>query len=441
MLSCLKPLKAGRKSFVHKNSTLLFNCLNDLKMKNSKPIIGLSFFPVGLFQKDERRARCMRNIGKALFILLMFNSFLGAVQAQKPTRSTDRSKPAASPKLNGVYVGNDKGLYYVTQKGNSVYWFAEHSEKKYSHVFFGSIEEQKLEGKWYAVPKYGTGKNGSLNVKISDNGKLLEITNRPAGFGATSLKKTDRNRKDTRIRLPKQTEGSFTANTIDDLDGTWKCSDGATYYVRQVGDVVVWFGESPFAGGQPDYANVFVGKRKQNKVEGYLVDVPKGKSANAFDWAVTVDDANKMSEIGGRRLTFTRTSAKENATAPRPKSNTQTRPGGSKPPVTTRPGSSKPPADSKKAKKEKALLTVTLPNCKDHKCASMIVIVYYESSQTVATTGKPVLSGKDGQVSFSLPEGNYIINADFEGKSGDDLHPYQSKRVSLRAGIKHRVSL
>lgn len=59
-----------------------------------------------------------------------------------------------------------------------------------------------------------------------------------------------------------------------DLTGTWKCNDGGTYYVRQAGDQIFWYGE--LAPNNPTWANVFHGTLSSGEIRGVWADVPKG---------------------------------------------------------------------------------------------------------------------------------------------------------------------
>jgi hypothetical protein len=60
-----------------------------------------------------------------------------------------------------------------------------------------------------------------------------------------------------------------------DLTGVWKADDGGTYYLRQVGDNLHWFGER--AKNNPAWSNIFRGKVQGQRIKGKWVDVPKGR--------------------------------------------------------------------------------------------------------------------------------------------------------------------
>jgi hypothetical protein len=58
------------------------------------------------------------------------------------------------------------------------------------------------------------------------------------------------------------------------VTATYSCDDGGTYYVRQVGNQIWWYGES--GDGGATWSNVFSGTRSGNTVTGNWADVPKG---------------------------------------------------------------------------------------------------------------------------------------------------------------------
>jgi hypothetical protein len=61
----------------------------------------------------------------------------------------------------------------------------------------------------------------------------------------------------------------------NDLTGIWKGQDQGTYYVRQVGDNIMWIGMS--ANDGRSWTNAFVGKIAGDTISGTWVDVPRGK--------------------------------------------------------------------------------------------------------------------------------------------------------------------
>src|SRR5262245_22519033 len=62
---------------------------------------------------------------------------------------------------------------------------------------------------------------------------------------------------------------------LEDLTGGWTADDGATYYLRQIGNQVWWTGLSRDNG--LSFTNVFHGSIQGNVIVGNWSDVPRGK--------------------------------------------------------------------------------------------------------------------------------------------------------------------
>ena len=78
-----------------------------------------------------------------------------------------------------------------------------------------------------------------------------------------------------------------------DLTGRWSCNDGGTYYLRQTGSQVHWYGEA--ADSQPAWSNVFSGRIHGTRINGNWVDVPKGRSTGAGDLELVLEkDGNEL---------------------------------------------------------------------------------------------------------------------------------------------------
>ncbi len=68
---------------------------------------------------------------------------------------------------------------------------------------------------------------------------------------------------------------SLPALAFADLTGKWSCNDGGSYYLRQLGKEVFWYGErSPAA---PAWSNVASGYIDGNQIILRWADVPKGR--------------------------------------------------------------------------------------------------------------------------------------------------------------------
>jgi hypothetical protein len=77
-----------------------------------------------------------------------------------------------------------------------------------------------------------------------------------------------------------------------DLTGVWHTGSGATFFVRQVGFEIWWYGTQ--APTQPRWSNVASGRLDGNVVRVQWVDVPQGTSRNSGILALRILDANHL---------------------------------------------------------------------------------------------------------------------------------------------------
>lgn len=191
----------------------------------------------------------------------------------KPTSSGGKS-PLAS-----LFAGNDGGAYYVTEVGKSVYWFAEHPGRGYAHVGFGTRQGNMIRARYWSVPKGKATNTGTVRLKVNGNGSLTR-TKQTGGFPAKSFQV--RSIKGIVNKLPGKKRPGFTTNILNDLDGAFEDANGSRFYVRQLGDRVILFGERSFKKGKrPQASLVFIGKRQGSTIVGQAVAVPKGLKKGA----------------------------------------------------------------------------------------------------------------------------------------------------------------
>jgi hypothetical protein len=93
-----------------------------------------------------------------------------------------------------------------------------------------------------------------------------------------------------------------------DLTGTWYCDDGGTYYLRQLGERLYWYGER--SDVNPAWSNVLVGTVRGQGAEGQWVDVPKGQASGKGEIQLRIGAGNNTLEairktggFGGSRWT------------------------------------------------------------------------------------------------------------------------------------------
>lgn len=180
------------------------------------------------------------------------------------------AKPVEKTDLTGYYSCNDGGHYYIRQSGSTVFWFGEHPGGGWANVFRGRLTGSTLRGQYYDVPKGAAKGQGALTLTVSNAGRDLRLQS--GSFGGSTWSKTT-----LPATLPGVRAAGFEATgNAQNLDGRWTCNDGGNYYVRQLGNTVVWFGEGGLNGsGKPAFANVGVGTRNGNSVTLDWADVAK----------------------------------------------------------------------------------------------------------------------------------------------------------------------
>ncbi len=76
-----------------------------------------------------------------------------------------------------------------------------------------------------------------------------------------------------------------------DLTGKWSSNDGGSYYIRQLGKEVFWFGERSPTG--PAWSNVASGHIDGNQIILRWADVPKGSIMQEGILILRLDTPNK----------------------------------------------------------------------------------------------------------------------------------------------------
>lgn len=86
------------------------------------------------------------------------------------------------------------------------------------------------------------------------------------------------------------------AYAFADLTGVWTCNDGGTYYVRQIGNEVHWYGENDAT--HPRWSNVFHGtlSSRGNTLIGNWADVPKGRTSGMGEMRLRIKAGGNVME-------------------------------------------------------------------------------------------------------------------------------------------------
>jgi acyl-CoA thioesterase-1 len=77
-----------------------------------------------------------------------------------------------------------------------------------------------------------------------------------------------------------------------DLTGAWQANDGGTYYIRQIGDEIWWFGENN--PNTPGWSNVAHGRIDGWQIRVEWADVPKGANMNNGGMVLRVDSDRRL---------------------------------------------------------------------------------------------------------------------------------------------------
>ncbi|KAA1243490.1 T9SS type A sorting domain-containing protein [Aquimarina sp. RZ0] len=195
----------------------------------------------------------------------------------------------SAPNISGYYTCDDGGHYYIRQTGQDVYWFGEHPSGGWANVFKGSINGYQITGQFYDVPKGRIQGTGTLSLAINPTGTSLSKTG-GSGFGGSLWSKTTRP-----TSLPGTRPAGFhTINNQNILNGKWRGNDNGSYYIRQIGNTVVWFGERNYSSGIPGWANVAVGTRTGNTIQLNWSDIPKGNAGGRGTLTLFVRNKNEI---------------------------------------------------------------------------------------------------------------------------------------------------
>ncbi len=89
--------------------------------------------------------------------------------------------------------------------------------------------------------------------------------------------------------------GTTYAKAASDFTGTWNCDDGGSYYLRQIGNALWWYGESDTVA--PVFSNVAHGSIKGNKINVQWADVPKGSILGKGKLTLEIVSDNELKAV------------------------------------------------------------------------------------------------------------------------------------------------
>lgn len=196
--------------------------------------------------------------------------------------------------LTKIFCCNDGGLYYIREIGNNIYWFGEHPGGYFSNVFIGERLGNELKGQWFDVPKGRACSSGEIHLMIEKGGKSIRRVFEIGGFYGNYWEECQVNDES----LPPIRITDFQGGSNEDLTGIWKCNDNAIYYIRQINNNIIWFGERiSFGERRPFFSNIFIGKRSKNKITGKWIDLPKGSVMGFGFMSIKIENQSMLSQI------------------------------------------------------------------------------------------------------------------------------------------------
>lgn len=88
-----------------------------------------------------------------------------------------------------------------------------------------------------------------------------------------------------------QVKDNSTKTTQYDLNGVYN-GGGGKYYIRQLGNEILWYGEEDAVS--PTWSNVAHGVINGNKITVKWADVPKGSIMQSGDLVITIESNNVL---------------------------------------------------------------------------------------------------------------------------------------------------
>jgi len=82
---------------------------------------------------------------------------------------------------------------------------------------------------------------------------------------------------------------------VINITGKWQADDGGTYYIRQIGNQVWWYGE--YSPTNPAFSNVFLGTINNNQINGSWADVPKGSAQSSGSIQLRIVSYNRIEAV------------------------------------------------------------------------------------------------------------------------------------------------
>jgi len=172
-----------------------------------------------------------------------------------------------------VYQCDDGALYYVREAGNNFHWFGERRDGAFSNIFTGQRTGSIVTGRWFDIPKGRSQNSGTLRIAIDTATNTFKRLSQTGGFGGQNWLPHKPYANSPSLRASRLfRKAGFQGANANDLSGTWMSDNQGTYYLRQIGNEIFWYGE-----GQT-FSSIFIGTRSGETISGSWFDVPKGET-------------------------------------------------------------------------------------------------------------------------------------------------------------------
>ncbi len=216
-------------------------------------------------------------VGCAIVITKIDPSFAQSTDRDNPTPLTEKI-------LSNPGKGNRNTVYYysLTAKPGKITITIDCDAGRVNDAFSTKVRIQTLDGKergsGYAGCNPGNPDRSTNDIGFKSETPVLLLLSSSGHYkikiegdwtqsGSASVPPV----QDTVASTPTKPE----SKPANNLSGVYKCNDGGTYYVRQNGNNLWWYGES---GDKVGWTNIFKGTIRGNDINGTWIDVPKGNN-------------------------------------------------------------------------------------------------------------------------------------------------------------------
>eukprot|EP00042_Codosiga_hollandica_P024378 m.102239 g.102239 ORF g.102239 m.102239 type:complete len:458 (-) comp51534_c0_seq1:146-1519(-) len=147
--------------------------------------------------------------------------------------------------MTGIWdCKEDSGIYYVSQAGSSVSWFAHSaagSRHSWAHIFTGAVHGETVRGVFGDVPIKRCRFQGPIECHVTADLAQMKRTSTQSMFlGATWTR-----RKSYLLSSDKPSLGYTRMSSDAGFSGHWRSDRGLIYFIQQYGSELFWFCHHP----------------------------------------------------------------------------------------------------------------------------------------------------------------------------------------------------